>query len=126
MKVLTDTHTIFWAVSRPELLSQKASQALRDADELYVSVINLFEMAVKMRKPDALVSDPFAWWEKYIDKQNLLTLSILPQHVKALAQLGPYHKDPWDRMLLAQCISEGLSLVSKDDQVAAYGVPVIW
>jgi PIN domain nuclease of toxin-antitoxin system len=121
-----DTHVVFWAVDRPELLSPKASKALLDADELYVSVINLWEMILKKGKPRELVAEPFAWWEKYITKEGLLTLSIIPLHVKALDNLGNRHGDPFDRMLIAQCLSEELTLVSKDKKLAAYGVPVIW
>jgi PIN domain nuclease of toxin-antitoxin system len=121
-----DTHVVFWAVDRPELLSPKASKALVDADELYVSVINLWEMILKKGNPRELIVDPFAWWGKYISKEGLLTLSIIPAHVKALDGLSKHHGDPFDRMLIAQCVSEELTLVSKDRKLAAYGVPVIW
>ena len=55
-----------------------------------------------MSKPRPLMADPLAWWEKYISKQGLLTLSITPAHLKAVSQLGIHHGDPVDRMLIAQ------------------------
>ena len=126
MRILTDTHTIFWAVDKPELMSPRATKALLNADELYVSVVNFWELVLTKSKPRPLMADPLAWWEKYITKEGLLILSIIPAHVRAVSQLGAHHGDPFDRMLIAQCKSEGLTLVSKDKQLSKYGVPVIW
>ncbi len=81
---------------------------------------------LKMERCGALLTAPLPWWEKHIEKAGYETLSIIPAHVKALDQLGYHYGDPFDRMLIAQCKSEGLTLVSKDKQLAVYGVPIIW
>jgi PIN domain nuclease of toxin-antitoxin system len=99
---------------------------MQDADEVLVSVVNLWEMILKKGKPDALTADPVAWWDKYIVAKGLSTLSVMPAHIKALDQLDMHHHDPFDRLLVAQCISEGLSLISIDAKMPPYGIPVIW
>jgi PIN domain nuclease of toxin-antitoxin system len=104
----------------------EAAKALADADEVLVSMVNLWEMILKKGKPGALSDDPVSWWDDLVTAQNFTTLPIFYAHVKALAQLDAHHNDPFDRMLIAQCISEGLTLVSKDSQIPPYGIPVIW
>ena len=74
----------------------------------------------------ALVGDPIPWWEKYVVRSAIPALSIRISHIRALAGLPELHKDPFDRLLVAQSLVEGLTLVSKDETLARYGVPVIW
>jgi PIN domain nuclease of toxin-antitoxin system len=126
LRILTDTHTIFWALSKPQFLSVDAVKALTDADEVLVSVVNLWEMVLKKNKPDAPIVDPIRWWDDLITPQNFTTLPILYEHVRALASLHGHHSDPFDRMLIAQCTTEKLTLVSKDTQMLPYGIPVVW
>jgi PIN domain nuclease of toxin-antitoxin system len=98
---------------------------LQDAD-VYVSVVSLWEMILKKSKSDALTVNPVAWWDKYVVPQGFLTLSITPAHMKALDQLDMHHRDPFDRLLVAQCVSEGLALISMDTKIPHYGITVIW
>jgi PIN domain nuclease of toxin-antitoxin system len=130
LRILTDTHTIFWALSNPERLSKKATKALSDAAEINVSVVNLWELILKKVMPNALTNEPATWWDDLIANNDFSVLPVLPEHMIALDQLVPGenddHKDPWDRLLVAQCKSEGLTLVSKDRRLSGYGVPIIW
>lgn len=125
MKVLPDTHTLVWALSDSISLSVAARAALADSP-FTASVVNLWELILKKDKAGALVADPLAWWERFIVKQNIPALSIRIPHLKALADLPYLHRDPLDRILVAQAIAEGLTLISKDTLLAQYGVPVIW
>lgn len=125
MKILTDTHTLVWALSNPEALGNKVRAAL-DGPFVTASVVNLWELVLKSRKPGALVTDPVPWWEKYVVRQGIRSLSIRTPHLRALAGLPDLHKDPFDRILVAQATAEHLTLASKDAILARYGIPVIW
>lgn len=125
MKVLTDTHTLVWALSDPGWLSKKARKVLTEA-EVMVSVVNLWELILKMQKQDALLADPLKWWQKYVVTTGIPTLSIRTAHVMALGSLPGLHKDPFDRILVAQSITEDMPLVTKDRHLARYGISVVW
>ena len=125
MKVLTDTHTLVWALSNPEMLGPSAHAAL-EKSPFTASVANLWELVLKMSKPGALVADPLPWWEKYVVGPRIPALPIRIAHIRALARLPDLHKDPFDRILVAQTLAEGLTLASKDATLARYGVPVVW
>jgi PIN domain nuclease of toxin-antitoxin system len=125
VKVLTDTHTLVWALANPEALGVEARAALVEFP-FTASVANLWELVLKTRKPGALVADPLPWWEKYVIRSGIPAIAIRTAHIRALAGLPDLHKDPFDRILVAQSLAEGLTLVSKDAMLANYGVPVIW
>ncbi len=123
--VLTDTHTLVWALSDPEALGP-AARATLAASPFTASVANLWELILKARKPGALVTDPLPWWEKYVLRTGIPTLAIRVGHVLALGRLPRIHKDPFDRILVAQSLTEKLPLVSKDAHLAKYGIAMIW
>jgi PIN domain nuclease of toxin-antitoxin system len=125
VKILTDTHTLVWALSTPEALGPKA-QAVLSENPFTASVANLWELILKKGRAGALVADPLAWWEKYVVGTGIPALAIRSDHIRALAALPELHKDPFDRILVAQSIAEGLTLTSKDTVLARYGVAVLW
>jgi len=125
VKVLTDTHTLVWALSSPESLGDGVRVALSESF-FTASVANFWELVLESRKPGALVADPLPWWEKYVVGFRIPTLSIRTTHIRCLASLPELHKDPFDRILLAQALAEGLTLGTKDPMLARYGVPVVW
>ena len=103
MRVLTDTHTLVWALSDPDSLSAEARRVLIES-EVMASVANLWELCIKSQKKGALLADPVAWWNKYIVKCGVPALSIRAAHVMALGVLADIHRDPFDRILVAQSI----------------------
>jgi PIN domain nuclease of toxin-antitoxin system len=123
--ILTDTHTLVWALSDPEVLGPQARAALADSP-FTASVANLWELVLKAGKPGALLADPLPWWEKYVLRTGIPTLAIRVGHVLALGRLPAIHKDPFDRILVAQSLEEKLPLVSKDAHLAQYGIAMIW
>jgi PIN domain nuclease of toxin-antitoxin system len=125
VKVLTDTHSLVWALSKPELLSNHARQVLSES-EVTASVVNLWELVLKMHKEGALLADPVKWWGKYISGNGIPSLSIQTTHIETLGSLALLHKDPFDRILVAQAIVEELPLVTKDASLGLYGISVIW
>ncbi len=126
VKVLTDTHSLVWALADPDQLSSEARKVLLQA-EVTASVANLWELLLKKDKKDALlVTDPLSWWEKYVTATGIPALGIRVNHVKALSNLPDIHKDPFDRILVAQSRVEKLPLVTKDRRLVHYGISVIW
>src|SRR5262249_42652 len=125
VKILTDTHTLVWALSDPDSLGAGARAALADFP-FTASVANLWELVVKARKPGALLADPVAWWKKLVVGYQIPTLAIRTSHVRVMAGLPGDFKDPFDRILVAQAFVEQLTLASKDERLAGYDVPVVW
>jgi len=125
LKVLTDTHTLVWALSDPGKLSTRARNAL-SRYPFTASVVNLWELVLKADKPGALLDDPVSWWDRYVDHLHIPTLSIRTAHMRALSTVPAFHRDPFDRVLLAQAVAENLTLITRDDNLALYGVKTIW
>jgi len=125
VKILTDTHTLVWALSSPEVLGGAAREALARLP-FTASVANLWELVLKMRRSSSLVADPLPWWEKYVVGSGIPVLAIRTRHIVALGGLPEHHKDPFDRILVAQALAEGLTLATKDTILGRYGAPVVW
>jgi len=125
LRVLTDTHSLVWALSDPASLSPAARRVLANS-EVTASVANLWELRLKAEKKDALLADPIPWWNKYIVNPGIPALPIRAAHVMALGALADIHRDPFDRILIAQSIVEKLPLVTKDAHLAKYGIRTIW
>ena len=125
MRVLADTHALVWAVSSPELLSSAALAAFEN-EEIVASVASLWELSLKSGKKNALLANPVPWWRKYVTDKGVFTLPIRTADVIGLSSLAEIHKDPFDRILVAQSLSEGIPLITRDEHLALYGIPTIW
>jgi len=125
VKVLADTHTLVWALRTPDLLSSPARAAM-DAGEVMASVASLWELCLKCRKKDSLVLVPIAWWSQYVTNSGIRTLPIRVSDIAALCSLPEIHKDPFDRILVAQSMAEAIPLITKDAALTQYGISTIW
>lgn len=125
MKYLLDTHLLLWAASCPERLSNTARPLLEDQDnELFFSAASLWEIAIKR----GLGRDDFKVDARVL-RRGLLDngyseLPIASEHAVAIDNLPPIHKDPFDRILVAQAMVEGITLLTADGLVAQYPGPV--
>jgi PIN domain nuclease of toxin-antitoxin system len=125
VKLLLDTHVLLWAAGQPERLSPAARDLLEDLDnELVFSAASLWEIAIKrgLGRADFRV-EPRLLRRGLLDS-GYTELPITSQHGVHIDSLPPLHKDPFDRMLLAQALCEGITLVTSDAQVARYPAPV--
>jgi PIN domain nuclease of toxin-antitoxin system len=127
-KLLFDTHTFLWLDSCPEKLSQIALKACEDSDnELYLSVVSVWEIMIKTKinrlQLQMPITELIEWHQK---ENNLKVLKVELHHVYALESLPLHHKDPFDRLLMAQAISEQMSLISTDEKFNQYPVEIIW
>jgi len=122
---LLDTSTLMWALASPERLSRPARKAVQ-AGPLVLSVASYWEVVIKVRKGLVTVADPVSWWERATELLAATVLSVRAGHVSALHGLPELHKDPFDRILVAQAQAEGLALVTSDDLVRRYAVKTLW
>lgn len=125
MLLLLDTHLLLWAAGQPERLSIEARKLLDDPrNELMFSAASLWEIAIKrgLGRADFRV-EPRLLRRGLLDN-GYLELPITSAHAVAIDHLPPIHKDPFDRLLLAQAETEGIILLTADDLVAQYPGPV--
>ena len=125
MRILLDTHIALWAVTGYASLSKPAKEAILDADDVFVSVASTWEIAIKhaLGKGGMPVSAEQAL-QAFRDAGYAM-LDIKPEHTLKVEKLPPIHKDPFDRMLVAQALCEPLILVTCDPLVAQYGFGVL-
>ncbi len=125
MKLLLDTHVVLWAAGQPEKLSESA-RALLTAPEnhLVFSVVNIWEIVIKrgLGRKDFKV-DPRRL-RKMLIAHGYTELMVAGEHVLTVEILPVLHKDPFDRLLLAQARSEGMLLLTVDSSLSQYGEPV--
>lgn len=128
MKVLVDTHSFIWALLQDHRLSARAKNILRDAEnELVFSLVSLWEIAIKIKlgKLNTLGSSV-----AYIrDEMNAYGMEMLPiryEHILQLEALPPHHSEPFDRLLIAQAITESLPILTNDAKMREYPVKVLW
>jgi len=122
---LLDTSTMLWALADPARLSSTAVKALKTGPRL-LSVVCYWEVVIKSQKGLLTISDPVSWWRRGVDLLGGGVLSIRSAHVTALAGLSDLHRDPFDRMLIAQAVADGLTVVTSDEQIRKYPVRSVW
>ena len=123
MKLLLDTHALLWRLADSPRLGSEARARIADpASLVFVSAASVWEIAVK-REAGRLVApgDVSSW----IDDNGFLPLSIDVEHAIAAAELPAHHRDPFDRLLVAQARIESLTLVAQDTEIARYDVSLI-
>lgn len=118
MRLLLDTHVFLWAVAGSTLLKPATRRALESADQVFVSAASIWEIAIKSRlgkiraDPDELA--------KAIEASGFFELQIKASHAAGVAKLKLHHGDPFDRLLIAQAITEPLRLLTADAVLAQY------
>jgi PIN domain nuclease of toxin-antitoxin system len=120
---LLDTHPLLWWVQDSPDLSAQARQAIADRrNSVHVSVASLWEISIKVGKGKLDLFDEF---DRTLDQEPFARLDILTPHARAVRSLPHVHGDPFDRILIAQARVEGLTLVTRDEVMQRYEVPLI-
>ena len=122
---LLDTSTLLWMLLSPERLSDMARVTISGSIPA-LSVVSYWEIVIKSRKRLLPISDPVSWFARATALVGGPVLPIRPSHITALAALPDLHRDPFDRVLIAQAMAEGMPLITSDRQIAAYPVRVVW
>ncbi len=129
MNVLLDTHVLLWILADSDRLMPSAISAYQDQDNtVYFSAASFWEIGIKISLGKLSLQAPD--WAEEIGKELALNgvrlLAIDPAHCVRVATLPFYHRDPFDRLLIAQALCEEMALVTADTAFAAYGVDIIW
>jgi PIN domain nuclease of toxin-antitoxin system len=129
MRVLVDAHALLWWLGGDRRLSKAASKAIENADSPLVGAGTLVEIAIKRSIGKLSIDED---WPQQTKEDGFGVLDIDWSHVARLQELpfaelrGRPHRDPFDRLLAAQALSERLPIVTRDPALAAYGVAMIW
>lgn len=126
MRLLIDTHVLIWWLTDPARLSAKCLDVLGAQDvEVLVSAVSAYEIEFK-RPVDALLQRMPQALEEAVLAEGFGWRAIDPRDAMAAGRLPRLHRDPWDRLLIAQAKVSDLPIVTKDEAFAAYGVPTLW
>jgi len=127
MKYLLDTHTLLWFFKGDAKLSKLVTEIIKDkSNPVYLSVVNIWEIAIKNsigklrlhKTIEAIIEDA--------KKDNILILNIKTEHALKVKELPLHHKDPFDRMLIAQAIVEDFKIISVDEVFDQYEIEKVW
>lgn len=128
MRILVDTQCFLWSFLDPSRLSEAARKVLTDGeDELFFSAASSWEISIKteigkLRLPEP----PEDYVPPRIVRAGMTPLNVTHSHALRVQALPPVHKDPFDRLLVAQAEVEGLTVLTADSQLGRYSVPTLW
>jgi PIN domain nuclease of toxin-antitoxin system len=128
MKYLLDTHAFLWFITANPMLGRNAERAIRDPSNLTIlSIATPWEIAIKVGLGKLILGEPFGVYiTREITNNSFPILTITLDHLAIVATLAHYHRDPFDRLLIAQAIAEGMPILSADPAFDAYGVTRLW
>lgn len=128
MQVLLDTHTFLWFISNPQNLSDIAITTLENPqNDIFLSIVSLWEMAIKVSKNKLTLSQPLdTFIPQQLQDNDFNILNISPQHTFTVAKLPFHHRDPFDRLLIAQSNVNNIPIVGRDKIFDDYGIKRIW
>ncbi len=122
MRLLLDTHVVLWQLEGTRTVGPRAQQAIEGASELLFSVVSFAEIGVKAAIGKLVVPDDL---HQHIVRSGLRILGLAPDHGLGVADLPMHHRDPFDRLLISQARSEGLTVLTADARIADYDVALI-
>lgn len=129
MNYLIDTHILIWyGEGNPRLDSSILAEMRKPSNRVYVSHATFWEMTIKLALGKLEFSTPVPGFQNLIPAYNFRVMGFDFEHYKSLELLPPYHKDPFDRMLIAQAIAEDFTIITHDKRFAAYEpmVRILW
>lgn len=128
MKLLLDSCTFLWIVADDPHLSATARAMFRDpANEVFLSVVSAWEIAVKSALGNMVLPEPADnYVPNFRKREHVETLPLSEEMVLQVIRLPPIHRDPFDRLLICQAINEGMAILTPDEQIRQYPVRTIW
>ena len=128
MRYLLDTHTLLWFISEDKKLSDRAHRLILDSSsEIFLSIASLWEIAIKVNIGKLALDEPFEQlFPKELHFHKIRILEITVDSLARLAALPVHHRDPFDRLIIAQALVEGMPIIGVDSAFDAYGVSREW
>jgi PIN domain nuclease of toxin-antitoxin system len=126
MKFLLDTHAFLWYLLGDPNLGSKAKEAIDTKTDLYFSIASLWEMSIKINVGKLQLNRPFEDLPKELQYLNVQILPITFEDTAFCAGLPLHHRDPFDRILVAQELNHSLVLISRDPAFEAYPISLLW
>lgn len=128
MRLLMDTHTFLWFIDGNPKLSSRARQLIEEVtNERLLSTASLWEMAIKVSLGKLTLPLPFTKLvTEHVYGNAIMLIFIAPEHLDILRTLPFYHKDPFDRLIIAQGLSENIPILSRDEVFGDYGIQRFW
>ncbi len=128
MRLLIDAHALLWAMDDPAQLSGQAATALQDpANQLLISAGTVWEISIKVGLGKLTLSLPYRrWMDRVFVDLGLSVLPVTVEYADRQAALPHHHRDPFDRLLIAQSLTDSIPIVTADAQFNSYGIVRIW
>jgi PIN domain nuclease of toxin-antitoxin system len=128
MRLLLDTHAFLWFIEGNLNLSNRARQLIEDENnQRFLSIASLWEISIKVSIGKLELGIPFTeFFQQQVYGNAIALLEIRAEHLDILAKLPFYHKDPFDRLIIAQSVVENIPLVTKDGAFTNYPVVLLW
>jgi len=127
MNLLLDTHAILWFLNGDKKISEKVKKILASpANDTFISIVSLWEIAVKLSLGKLSLKTTLNYLFRIIEKQGFHFLPITPEHIICAATLPMNHRDPFDRIIISQALTEEMTIITRDESFAGYGVKITW
>ena len=126
MTILLDTHTLIWFLDNDPQLPIKTRTLIETTPTVFVSIVSLWEIAIKANIGKLSLSFPFNTIEPTLNRQGITQLPISFNDLEIYLNLPLHHRDPFDRILIAQAMNHNLTFISKDTQLTPYNIQCQW
>jgi len=127
MNLLLDTHVILWIASDTEKLSAKAKSAIADENNVrYVSIASAWEVAIKLGTQKLQFDGGVSEFYRVIDTNDFYETGISRKYLDLLCSLEDFHRDPFDRLIIATALAEDFTIITADDNIHKYNINWLW
>jgi PIN domain nuclease of toxin-antitoxin system len=126
LRIILDTHAFLWAALEPRKLSDKVQEFIVGDQGPLFSSASLWEIAIKVKLGKLPIRKPAEWLRTAVKDLRLTVLPIRANHAIRTLSLPDHHKDPFDRIIVAQAMEEGLAIATTDDKIKKYAVDIFW
>jgi len=127
MDILLDTHSVLWFFIGSDKMSGTAKNIIQNPDNvIYVSIATIWEVAIKISINKLSFDGGIDGFIKSIEDNGFSLLEISPNHIKTISNLPFIHRDPFDRMLIAQAINEDMAIMTIDESILRYNIKSVW
>ena len=126
MKYLIDTHTLIWMISKPDNIPDRVMSILSSEGKIYVSVVSLWEIAIKKSIKKLVFDYTIKQISGYCRENEIEIVNIGIKHIEKAEKLPFIHRDPFDRMIISQAMTEKMTIITKDENIQKYDIDTVW